>query len=133
MIESGLQSLITASSRFASLASTRLYPVLLPEDSPLPAATYQRISTKALYTLDARVNVTQVRIQFDTWASTYADAKNLMAAINTAIDNYSGDLPDGTHIFGVQLYSCTDLYEQAARIYRVTADYMIQYADAPTS
>jgi hypothetical protein len=56
-----------------------------------------------------------------------------MEAINAAIDNYSGSLPDGTRVFGVQLYSCTDLYEQAARIYRVTADYMIQYADAPSS
>jgi hypothetical protein len=130
MIEAGLYQLITSSPAFSSVASNRLHAVLLPTDSTLPAATYQRISTKALYTLDGRVNLTQARFQFDTWAGTYADAKNLMAAINTAIDNYSGDLPDGTHVFGVQLYSCSDRYEQEARIYRVTADYMIQYADA---
>lgn len=130
MIESGLQNLITSSAAFTALAGPRLYPVLLPDDSPLPAATYQRISTKALYTLDDRVNLTQARFQFDTWANTYADAKNLMAAINTTIDNFSGSLSDGTQVFGVQLYSSTDLYEQEARIYRVTADYTIQYADA---
>jgi hypothetical protein len=127
MIESGLQQLITPSADFGAIAEDRLYPVLLPEQSPLPAATYQLISTVPLYTLEERVNVTEIRIQFDTWAERYGDAKQLMAAINSAIDNFSGDLPDGTHVFGVQLAACNDLFEEAARTHRTSADYLIQF------
>ena len=130
MIETGIHALITQSSGFQGIAGTRLYPVLLPEEPILPAATYQRISTKALYTLDDRVNFTQVRLQIDTWAGTYSQAKDLHEAINGVLDNFSGDLPDGTHVYGIQLFTCNDLYESEARIYRVTADYMIQLADA---
>lgn len=129
MLDTALHQLVFSSTDFTALAATRLYPVLLPDDSPLPASTYQRISTTALYTLNDRVNVTKCRMQFDTWAKTYLDAKNLMKAINDVLDSYSGTLSDGTHIFGIQLYSCSDRFESAAHIYGVTADYVIQYAD----
>lgn len=127
MIESGLQQLITSTPAFTTLAVKRLFPVLLPEKEPLPSATYQLISTRPLYTLTERINFTQLRIQFDTWASTYSEAKALMAAINTAIDGFTGDLVGGTHVFGVQLATCGDLYESDALIYRCTADYLIQH------
>jgi hypothetical protein len=67
-------------------------------------------------------------MQFDTWASTYADAKALMQAISTTIDNYTGALATGEHVFGVQLSTCNDLFESDARLYRVSADYLIQFA-----
>ena len=128
MLEAGLHQLIASSPDFIALASTRLYPVLLPTVSPLPAATYQRITTGALYALQNRVNVTKCRMQFDTWATDYGDAKALMNAINSVLDSYSGTLSDGTQIFGIQLYSCSDRYEPEALLYGVTADYVIQYA-----
>ncbi len=128
MIEYGLQQLITASSDFSAIAADRLYPVLLPEESSLPAATYQRISTRALYDLENRVDVTQIRIQFDTWAERYTDAKSLMEAINGVIDNFAGELADGDRVFGIQLYSSNDLYENDARLYRVSNDYLIQFS-----
>lgn len=128
MLEFGLQHLITSSSTFTALASTRLFPVLLPENESLPSATYQLITTRAQYALDGRVNFTQSRVQFDTWANDYVSAKNLMAAINAAIDNFSGDLSEGTHVYGVQLLTSGDLFEADANIYRCTADYVIQHA-----
>lgn len=128
MLEASLQKIITSSTDFNTLAGTKLHPILLPEDPALPAATYQQIARTPLYTLDGRVNFTEVRIQFDTWANDYGQAKQLMAAINAAIDNFSGQLSDGTQVFGIQLDTCNDLYEDAARIYRCTADYLIQYA-----
>jgi hypothetical protein len=128
MLEFGLQHLISNASAFTTLAGTRLFPVLLREAETLPAATYQLITTRPLYTLNKRINFTQSRIQFDTWAGDYVSAKNLMAAINAAVDNFSGDLVDGTHVFGVQLLTSGDLFESDANIYRCTADYMIQHS-----
>ncbi len=127
MIEAGLSQLITQSAEFSNQAGARLNPVLLPEDSPLPAATYQRITTNELYTLEERIGVSQVRIQFDTWASVYGDAKSLMQAIADVLDNYAGTLPNGTRILGTQLVNCKDLYHASARIYHVSTDYFFQY------
>jgi hypothetical protein len=128
MLEAGLQHLITSTNEFTTVAGSRLFPLLLPDNPALPSATYQRITATPLYALDGRIQFTEARIQFDTWAADYGQAKQLMDAINTAIDNFSGQLSDGTKVFGIQLDTCTDLYEESARIYRCSADYLIQYA-----
>lgn len=127
MLESGIQKLVTSASTFTALAGNRFFPVLLPEAAPLPAATYQLITTRPLYVLDERVNFTQARIQIDTWASTYSDAKLLMEAINTSLDDFTGTLTDGTKVLGVQLLTSSDGYESDALIYRCSADYLIQF------
>lgn len=54
-----LQQIVTASPEFSAIAGSRLYPVLLPEGSTVPAATYQLVSTRPLYVLDGKVNLTQ--------------------------------------------------------------------------
>ena len=128
MLEIGLHQLITADPGFQAIANDRLYPVLLPDDSPYPAATFQRISTTALYCLEDRVQVTEIRLQIDTWSRTYGESRQLMEAINSVIDNFAGSLPDGTQVFGVQLSTYGDLYESAALVYRSSADFKIQFA-----
>jgi hypothetical protein len=128
MIESGLHQLITSDARFSAVAATRLYPVLLPTDSPLPAATYQVIAVKPMHDLQARVNVTQMRLQIDTWASDYADVKTLSGAIISILDNYSGPLSDGSKVFGIQLLTMADYFEHEALTYRVLTEFSIQFA-----
>lgn len=128
MIESGIHKLIVTDPRFADIADSRLYPILLPNDSPLPAATYQAISIKALYVLDARVNFDQLRFHVDTWGKTYGHAKDLASAVVKVLDGFSGALPDGSHVFGTQLRNSTDYYEHEALIYRVLIEFDIQFA-----
>lgn len=128
MIEQGIQQLIATDQRFTSIASTRLYPVLLPTDSPLPAATYQVISVTPLYSLDTRVNLTKMRLQIDTWSSDYSDAKTLAAAIVSILDNFTGALPDGTSVLGIQARTSSDLFEPKALMYRTLLEFNIQFA-----
>lgn len=127
MIEQGIQQLITVSPDFQAIAATRLYPVLLPTDCLLPAATYQVISTTPLYTLEDRVDVTKMRLQIDVWGLSYADVKSLAAVIISQLDGFYGLLPDGTNIFGVQLHSSRDEFEHDALIYRVFIQFDIQF------
>jgi Protein of unknown function (DUF3168) len=128
MIESGLHQLITSDARFSTIAATRLYPVFLPTDSLLPSATYQVIAVKPMYDLNSRVNVSQMRLQIDTWAFEYADAKALRDAIISILDNYSGPLSDGSKVFGIQLLTTTDYFEHEALTYRVLTEFSIQFA-----
>lgn len=130
MIEAGLRKLIIAPRDYALLAKYRMYPLVLPEDCCLPASTYQLIATRSLYALDGRINLTQVRIQYDVLAESYEDAKALMVAINDAIDNFSGDLPDGLRITGVQRVTASDRFESEARGYSRSADYYVQFSDS---
>lgn len=119
MIEQVLHSLIAADQRFISLAADRLSPVLLNEQSSFPAATYQVISTRPLYTLDGRINLTKARVQIDSWSKSYGQAKELALAITAVLDGSALD---------AQLLSSTDLYEREAQLYRVMTEFAVSYA-----
>lgn len=119
MIEQTLHALISSDERFVSVADDRLSPGLLSEQSSLPAATYQVISKRYLYALDGRIDLTKARIQIDTWAKTYAQAKALAAAITAILDDSTLD---------AQLLSSTDLYEHEAQLYRVMTEFSVSYS-----
>ena len=123
MLGVDIRNLVIADPTFISLAGDRLYPVLLPEDAPLPSATYQVISTLPLYASGGRVAFTQTRLEIDTWADTYQHAKTLATAISNVLDDYSGG--DIEHI---AIVTSQDLYEPSARVYRVRLDYLIQHS-----
>jgi hypothetical protein len=122
-LESNLHTIITTAPSFTALAGTRLYPVLLPEEPTLPAATYQRISTTREYTTTGPVALNRVRIQLDCWADTYAQVKQLQAAILAILEDRSPYTSAG--IDSITLITATDGYEQDARIYRVSMDFYI--------
>lgn len=130
MIESNLVDLLRADATVTSIAADRIYPVLLPDESTLPAITYQVIATTPLYALDERINLTRYRIQIDAWAKwpSYAQAKSLAEAIRVVLDGYSGPRPDGSRIDSIIQVGATDLFEPSGLIHRVMAEYIIQFA-----
>ena len=129
MLVEGLSSLLSGDSGLQGAVAGQIYPVLLPQNACLPAVTYQVVSTQSLYTLEERVNVNQCRMQFDIWSTDYLPGKQAAAALTAAIDNFTGTLSEGTHVFGVQLQTSSDLYESDARMNRVLIEFVIQYAD----
>lgn len=130
MIETNLVELLRADATVTSLVAARIYPVLLPDESPLPAVTYQVIATTPLYALDERINLTRYRIQIDAWAAwpNYAQAKSLAEAIRVVLDGYSGSLPDGSRIDSIIQIGGTDLFEPSGNVHRVMAEYIILFA-----
>lgn len=129
MIEEGLVQLITSDPRFQQIAADRLYPLLLPDETNDPSATYQVISTVALYTNDGSTGFITSRIQFDAWSQVYAECKTIAAAIRAALEDFTGMLSEGTRVLNIMLDNSTDLYEGNARLYRVTADFKVQYLE----
>ena len=127
MLESGLFAMLVADPTVAGSIATRLYPMILPDDVTLPAATYQRISTVTDQTLTSIVSLTTVRMQFDTWASSYTVAKQIADALNSVLEGFYGSLPNGVQIANITLDSQIDLYDSPTTYYRVSSDYLIQF------
>lgn len=137
MLEVGIQNLVAADSGVQALIGSpaRLYPVALPEDPTYPCASYQVISDIPDYTLDKASNIEVKRIQIDAWSggtvnASYLAAKNVQAAIRAVLELFYGALPDGTRVAGIFVANSTDLYEQDARAYRTTTDYMVHFYPA---
>ncbi|MEN6474136.1 MAG: DUF3168 domain-containing protein [Syntrophaceae bacterium] len=115
MLEDALHAHLLASTAVTSLASTRIYPVLLPQDPTLPAITYQRISNDPQNTMGGHGDLYNPRIQIDAWARSYSEIKSLELAIRTAMEAASA--------FSALEMSDQDLYEPDMEIYRISIDF----------
>lgn len=102
-----------------ALVGDRVYPVIRPQGSALPAVTYQRIAEDAMMNLDGiDTSLRQVRVQIDCWASTYAAVASLALAMrdrmNAAAATFTSVLLTGGGL---------DDYEPETRLYRRSMDF----------
>ncbi len=135
MLESGLHDLVVGAAGVQAVIGDRFYPVVLPEDVAYPCASYHVISDTPSYTLAGDSTLASMRIQVDTWSggasnASYAAAKAAQAAIRAVLDLYRGQLSDGTRVAGIFVANALDLYEQDARCYRTSTDYIVNYYPA---
>lgn len=129
------QAIFSRLSTNAALASAltspdgvvRVYPVRLPETLVLPAVSYQRISgaRDSTFTEDWRAMGV---FQFDCWATTYAGARSLADLVLEALQR-SDFVLAGVTVLEALVQSERDLYEDAARLYRVSVDLELQWRD----
>lgn len=137
MLEVGIQNLVVANAGVQALLGNpaRFYPVVVPENPDYPCATYQVISDAPAYLLDGSQSIEVKRIQIDTWsggptAATYSSVKAVQAAIRAVLEGFTGQLSDGTVVAVILVANSTDLYEQDARSYRTTTDYLVHFYPA---
>ena len=111
----------------SALLGTRIYPVTIPENKRTwPALTYQSITASQEFTIDAH-RVSTKRIQFDSYASTYGDAKRVLDVIGRVLSAYAGTLPDGTRVLFAENSIETDFFESDGRDYRCICEYEFTY------
>lgn len=70
--------------------NVRAYPKVLPQNTLLPAATYQEITGLRQQVLTHPVGMVKSRFQINCWAENYADCDGLADAIREILDGYSG-------------------------------------------
>ncbi len=128
MLLDGIRDLVLADQAAQSACGGRFFPLVLPESGVFPATTYQRISQRTISTLDGHSDATKVRLQVDHWGERYGDVQVLAAAVDAVLEDFTGALPDGTWVYSIAIENGTDRFEEQARLYRFSRDYMIQFS-----
>ncbi len=123
MISQAIFDLITSNSGYAALAGTRLYPLLLPDNYILPAATYQVVSSIETVTLDGKASV-RSRYQIDCMGATFGAASALRSAIITAANGYTGTV-NGTYITLITKISHSDHFDHDGLMYRCMVELFV--------
>lgn len=98
------------------LVSNRCYPIMMPEKPTFPGIVYSRIANLPFNTVVAPSTLDQVRVQIDSYATTYSAAKSLAASVRTAMEGAS---------FKATLQTDQDLYEPDVKVYRVSQDFYV--------
>lgn len=110
-----LESFVTLISN-ATDAEDRVYPQVAPDGVRRPFIVYQRISMNSENVLDGRTGLINTRLQVDVYATTYAQAQQIAAAIDA--------LMDGWTFQNISIVS-QDLFESEVKLHRVVSDYSV--------
>lgn len=120
MIESTLAALLLANTELAQLVGDRVYPLAIPQEKPLPAVAYQKISGPRIHTMSGPTDLSNPRVQFTAWALSYGDAKRVIERLRLAI---YGGLP------GAIITDLPDRFEPESKRYGVAVDVRVLYRD----
>ncbi len=115
MLEVDIYAHLSTSTGVTAQTSTRIYPILLPQNTEYPAQTYQRVGTNPVNSLSGYSSYENARIIIDSWATSYSAAKVLARATHKAMDAATSfrAIKDGE----------TDLLETELSLYRVSQSY----------
>lgn len=111
-----------------ALTSTRIYPIILPQNPTLPAVTYQRTDGPRESALGAEMGLAHPGIQIDSWGKTYASAKAVATQARAALQRWSSEITDPV-VLDCLLESDGDEYEPGANIYHVRQDWTIWHRE----
>lgn len=90
-IDEAFYNFITTQGITSNLVSTRVYPLVIPQDATLPAIAYQRISGHRELTHDQpQRGMKHARLQITITATDYDDVKSVAAAIWLLFDGFRG-------------------------------------------
>lgn len=128
MIEEGIYSYISGVAAITAIVSTRIYPVLVPQNPTYPLVRYQKISGVRLHTLDQAVGMVRSIYQFDAWAETYLAAKQLSRELRLALDSYRGIMGSDT-IHGAFVRNELDVYEELTKLHRIILEVELIYTE----
>jgi len=111
-----------------ALTSTRIYPIILPQNPTLPAVTYQRTDGPRESALGAEMGLAHPGIQIDSWGKSYASVKSVATQARAAPQRWSSEATDPV-VLDCLLESDGDEYEPGANIYHVRQDWTVWHRE----
>lgn len=108
-LEEALWSYLTSAPReTAALIGTRLYPLLVPQEQPLPAIAYQRVGTQPKMAHDGPGGWTRAVIQFTCQAASFAGVKTLALALRNDLSGFRGQMGTAS---AIDVHYCNQVNE----------------------
>ncbi len=135
------EALFSRLSGFAGLQAlignpARVYPMVFPQGSTLPAVTYQKISKDGETKYSSTTKMAHPRFQFDCWArgvdgvsQSYPSVKAIAEQVRLALSGFIGTV-SGVVIDAIRPAGEHELYDPQTQIMRVSMDFQIWHQEA---
>lgn len=99
-----LYEYLSADAAISKRIDGRIYPIVLPQDAPLPAIVYAPVLANYDSALQGDTGFVRQTIQFVAHDKTYKKSRELSRLIKKALQDYEGDM-NGLYIQAVFIYS----------------------------
>jgi hypothetical protein len=128
--EAGLFQLLSTAPALVALQGARVYPVVLPESSTLPATTYQVVGGAQKSTFRSS-GPQRRRVQLDFFADyqqgTYDQVIALRDATKLLLNGFVGELPNGFYVTSCLFHQPIDYFNNDARQYRHASEFYFTF------
>ena len=94
-INEALYSYLSGYAGLTALISNRIYPDILPQNTPYPAITYQKISENEIDTFNQPTTLMMPIYQFSCWGSTRSSSEAVAKQLRLAFKNYKSTTMGG--------------------------------------
>lgn len=125
-IEEAIYAKLNGDVNISALVSTRIYPLKMPDKTPMPAITYFRVSGPRVEHFQGSSTLAHPLYQIDAWGKTLREVINLSSKIRNALQGYAGTIAS-VRIQGILFENDTDLYEEDTETYHRAMDFRIWY------
>jgi hypothetical protein len=126
-LETEVRARLAADGTISGLVSTRIFPLMLPQNPTYPALVFRRISGPRMHDLQGSIGRGTARLQIDSWATGYLGAQALAAAVRSSLDGFTGMLTSLHAV--IKLDNEIDDYDDDADKYRVIQDFRIIHTE----
>ena len=116
-LETLIRSALIANADIKRMVTRRVYPIALPQNCDMPAVSYSRVTGARVNDLSGYGGLQNAHIQVDTWATSYEEAVELGASIQTCMNGASG--------YKSLLINDVDGYDADANLYRWTGEFSV--------
>lgn len=128
-----MRSALVGSAAVTALVGSRIYPVMGPATASLPLVTWRRAGISRSHTLAAPMGVPQVSVEYQIYAATYENARDIADAIRLVLDGYGGTV-DNTTIRQTSLENEVDEFVQLQgsdmpAVYQITQTYDVWWQE----
>jgi hypothetical protein len=87
-IEEMIYSRLTATTALTDLVSTRIYPLVRPQDSVIPSVVYWRVSNPIIFAMSTSDEISTPRFQFDCYGASFSATRSVARQVKKAIDRW---------------------------------------------
>ncbi|HUT68657.1 MAG TPA: DUF3168 domain-containing protein [Dehalococcoidales bacterium] len=131
LIEQALMTYLLAQSGITDLVSTRIHFVKAHQDIDAPYLVLFKVSGPREHSHDGSSELAHPRFQFSAFATKYSDAKAVIAAVQAALQGYSGIMggAGGVYVNGCFYEDENDFYETDTNLHHVSADYIFWHEE----
>lgn len=124
-LEDAIYSHTIADAGLSPLIGTRVYPITLPQMPTYPCIVYRIVSHVPVEAMGVVSTVRNKRVEFQIHsnaADAYNQVRNVGEDLKTCWERYSGTIGSAV-ILDVFLLAESDLYDDAAQVYRRIVDF----------
>ena len=124
-VSQAIQDKLANTSGVSNLVAARIYPLKAPPSPTAPYLTFFRVDALRDGSFSADNGMVDTRYQIDSWASTYAGATDLAAAVRAALQRWGGVTQASVVVLDTRLENEDEEFDDEVDLYRVSQDYVI--------